>query len=149
VPLGWVERLVDACRRADPVYGGEPFAERHPLQMGRVEVHVVGAGFRHPACNRCCHDVTRGKVPQWVHATRDWSPGRVDEDASLAPHCLGYQRAASPRPGSCVERGWVELHELHIRANSPRTERERQPVACSHLGIGSGCVELATPSGCQ
>ena len=95
--------------------------------------------------DRARHDVARRELGERdARLTMKRSPLRVDEHRAFAAHRLGDQRERVLRR---VERGRMELHELHVGQRHAGAMRDREAVAGGDDGIRRVAIDLAAAAG--
>ena len=94
---------------------------------------MIRAGLAHPLMDGARDDIPRCEVREGVHAGHERFAGAVAQHRTFAAQRFGEER---PRHRGVVQRGRVELHELHIGAGHAGPQRERDPVAGGQHWVG-------------
>ena len=115
----------------------KPLRKTRPEGASRIEKHAPAIGDAGP--DRARHHVARLELAAAV-ARHEPFAGVVDQDRAFAAHRLAHQRH---RVEADIERGRVELHELHVGERRTGTGGERQSLSNRAERIGGVAVKPA------
>src|SRR5687768_17419834 len=136
-------RWVDPARLAERIDAREPFAETG-AELSSVQVDFPAAGLL--AKNLARDDVAGRELGETMTIAHESLAVGVDECRALAAHGLRHQRERVLR---CIERGGMELDELHVGQLRAGTVRDREAIACGDDGVRRVAVDLAAAAGRQ
>src|ERR1019366_5657460 len=137
---------VDVVLHAGGVNGGETFAYAVGMQVSKVEIHCgIGTLYQLQLMrNRAGHNVTRSQFRQLVVLGHEAFQLNVSQICAFAAQGL---RQKKPRSVLQVQRGGMELHELHVADLGAGTMRHGNPVPGCNRGIGGVAVNVAQAAG--
>ena len=115
-------------------------ARREALESGGIEPEVIDALLGHAGGHGPAHHVTRRQL---VHETLAVA---VAQERAVPAQRLGEQGAGH---GRVVQRGGVELDELHVGRRDAGPQRHRHAVAGRFGRVGGDREELAGTAGGQ
>mmetsp|Transcript_37468 Transcript_37468/g.94563 ORF Transcript_37468/g.94563 Transcript_37468/m.94563 type:complete len:610 (-) Transcript_37468:711-2540(-) len=108
-----------------------------------VEKHVRVAALHQLVVDRARHDVTRRQLhPLGVVLRHEPLAAQVVQLATLTAYRLRNEEGAA-LAGGVVQRGGVELDELHVAHARVRAERHGDAIAGRHVRVGGVGVHLA------
>ena len=139
---------VDADGEALLVDVGEVLLGLLGVFVRDVKAHVVEAVNFHFLVDGACHDVARGERQALVILLHELLAVRQSQYAAVAAHGLGYE-VGGVLFAWVVERGGVELYELHALYGSLGAVSHGYAVAGGNLGVGGGGIHGSATAGAE
>lgn len=121
--------------------GGEAIDESVLTDGAGVEEEMFGARYFHLVVDSACYYVARGERETRVVLVHKLLALDIFEDSASAAHSLGDEE--SRFLGGVIERGRMELDELHILKHSARAVYHSDTVASRDDGSSGSRIDVA------